>query len=98
MSGQGVADGGLVEERFRRGEETFADGATDRLRNSEAGPHPGIGSGVTDPDVGPAQPPCRPVAGQVILEVRGHDVREHGFRRQFALKQPVRSRQPARPG
>ena len=46
-----------------------------------------------DPDVVAAQSPCRPVAGQVILEVRGHDLHEHGFRRQLALKQPVRSRQ-----
>ena len=93
MSGQEVADGGLVEERSRRGEDAFADGAADRLRNSEADPHPGIESGVTDPDGVPAQPLSLPVAGQVILEFRGHDVRQHGFRRQFALKQPLRSRQ-----
>ena len=29
----------------------------------------------------------------MILELRGHDVREHGFRRQPAVDQPVRRRQ-----
>ena len=92
-SGQEVADGGLVEERSRPCEDAFADGAADRLRNSEADPHPGIESGVTDPDGVPAQPRSLPVGGQVVLEFRGHDVREHGFRRQFALQQPVHCRQ-----
>ena len=42
-------------------EDAFADGAADRLRNSEADPHPGIESGVTDPDGVPAQPLSLPV-------------------------------------
>ena len=51
VSGQEVADGGLVEEQSRRGEDMFANGVADRRQDLESPLHPGIEGGVADPDV-----------------------------------------------